>query len=100
MYSWYYITQAKFQAGSGTWNNWNAKFAPVLTKNQCEDGHWESPTGGGAENEETKQGPVYSTCLAALTLQVYYRFLPTYAPIKTEEPAKAEKKDEVIVDIT
>lgn len=99
MYSWYYITQAKFQAGQSTWNNWNAKFAPVLTKNQAEDGHWDSPTAGGAENEETKQGPVYSTCLAALTLQVYYRFLPTYQQIKTEEP-KAEKKDEVIVDIT
>lgn len=99
MYAWYYITQAKFQAGGGTWNNWNSKFAPVLTKNQNEDGHWDSPVGAGAENEESKQGPVYSTCLAALTLQVYYRFLPTYAPAKAEEK-KEEKKDEVSVDIT
>lgn len=99
MYSWYYVTQAKFQAGGGTWNNWNSKIAPVLTKNQSEDGHWDSPTGGGAESEETKQGPVYSTCLAALTLQVYYRFLPTYQPMKAEEQ-KEEKKDDVVVDIT
>ena len=80
MYSWYYITQAKFQAGGGTWNSWNSKFAPVITKNQSEDGHWDSPG-----DDELKQGPVYSTCLAALTLQVYYRFLPTYAPVKVEE---------------
>lgn len=99
MYAWYYITQAKFQAGGGTWNSWNSKFAPVLTKNQAEDGHWDSPVGGGADNEESKQGPVYSTCLAALTLQVYYRFLPTYAPVKVEEK-KEEKVDEVKVDIT
>lgn len=99
MYAWYYITQAKFQAGGGTWNNWNSKFAPVLTKNQADDGHWDSPVGAGAENEETKQGPVYSTCLAALTLQVYYRFLPTYAPVKVEEK-KEETKDDVSVDIT
>jgi hypothetical protein len=97
MYAWYYITQAKFQSGGGTWNSWNSKFAPVLTKNQSEDGHWDSPPGGG--DEELKQGPVYSTCLAALTLQVYYRFLPTYAPVKVEEK-KEEKKEEVTVDIT
>ncbi len=94
MYSWYYVTQAKFQSGGGTWNSWNSKFAPVITKNQCEDGHWDSPEAG-----ETKQGPVYSTCLAALTLQVYYRFLPTYAPVKVEEK-KEEKTEEVKVDIT
>ena len=99
LYSWYYITQAKFQQGGATWNGWNSRFAPTLTKNQSDDGHWDSPSGAAAENEESKQGPVYSTCLAALTLQVYYRFLPTYAPAKVEEK-KEEKKEEVHVDIT
>lgn len=100
MYAWYYITQAKFQAGQGTWNTWNAKFAPEFTKNQAEDGHWESPKGKDGESEETKQGPVYSTCLAALTLQVYYRFLPTYREVKsTETEEGVDTKSDVKVEV-
>ena len=35
--------------------------------------------------------PVYATTMAALTLQVYYRFLPTYQPI--EEQAVEPQSD-------
>jgi hypothetical protein len=35
-------------------------------------------------------GPVYATTLAALSLQVYYRFLPTYKPIEVKEEVEAQ----------
>jgi hypothetical protein len=91
MYSWYYVTQAKFHQGGAHWNNWNNKVMPALIRNQNEDGSWFSPglalKGDGVTREDRGQGistKVYATTLAALSLQVYYRFLPTYQPISTE----------------
>lgn len=102
MYSWYYITQAKFQSGGMDWDAWNRVFAKELIENQNPDGSWSAAHREGDDGHggvaETKQGPVYSTTLAALTLQVYYRFLPTYKPVKVEEkkPAVEDVKVEII----
>ncbi|MFH0880541.1 MAG: hypothetical protein V2A34_12565, partial [Lentisphaerota bacterium] len=98
MYGWYYITQAKFHQGGQTWAGWNAKFARAYIKNQNEDGSWTS-AGKNSEVEhgqEVNLGPVYSTTLAALTLQVYYRFLPTYKPIAVEPAGQSDTNDVVI----
>jgi hypothetical protein len=47
---------------------------------------------------EVEYGPVYATTMAALTLQVYYRFLPTYkAPLL--EKRKSGEDREVTVEI-
>jgi len=73
LYSWYYVTQAKFHHGGEPWKRWNALFAPTLLKNQHNDGSWTSPS-----DSENDRGKTYGTTLAALTLQVYYRFLPTF----------------------
>jgi hypothetical protein len=94
LYAWYYVTQAKFQKGGQEWSNWNNDFAREFTKNQNEDGSWTSP----ADREEKNHGLVYSTTLAALTLQVYYRFLPTYKPIEVQKQEE-KPKDEVSVEI-
>lgn len=101
MYAWYYITQAKFHSGGQDWSTWNSKFAPELTKNQNEDGSWTSAGANlkeGGHGQETNLGPVYSTTLAALTLQVYYRFLPTYKPIAVEG-GEEKPKDDVSIEI-
>ena len=89
VYSWYYVTQAKFHQGGAEWAAWNNKVAPTLIRNQNQDGSWLSPglalTGDGVTREFRGQeinSKVYATTLAALTLQVYYRFLPTYQPIE------------------
>ncbi|MFH0909101.1 MAG: prenyltransferase/squalene oxidase repeat-containing protein [bacterium] len=93
LYGWYYITQAKFHSGGPAWTAWNAKFAKEYTRNQNEDGSWTSPSGQLQEGKETNNGPVYSTALAALTLQVYYRFLPTYKPIAVESGDETDEGD-------
>lgn len=80
MYGWYYVTQAKFHKGGSEWTGWNNKIAPTLVKNQNEDGSWGVPKTKVPHGEGDSK--VYTTTLAALTLQVYYRFLPTYKPIE------------------
>ncbi len=100
LYAWYYISQTKFHQGGGSWTSWNNQFAPQFIRNQNEDGSWNSPglsLKAGSTGRENMH-PVYATTLAALTLQVYYRFLPTYQPI--EEQAVDQKSDsDVLIQI-
>ena len=84
MYHWYYETQVMFHAGQNSWKKWNEKFSPMLIKNQKEDGHWECPPGLKPDPKTGKIGDPgnydhwYTTALCCLSLQVYYRYLPTY----------------------
>lgn len=107
MYAWYYISQTKFHQGGANWSNWNNQFAPQFIRNQIIDannpavnGSWNSaglglpPGNSGRENMH----PVYATTLAALTLQVYYRFLPTYQPIETKT-IDQKSDDDVKIEI-
>lgn len=100
LYGWYYITQAKFHQGGPSWNVWNSKFARELTKNQNADGSWTAPgeAAGVKEGKENPYGPAYATTFAALTLQVYYRFLPTYKPVAVQ-PTEEVDKDDVVIEI-
>ena len=73
--------------------SWNNQFAPQFIRNQNPDGSWNSPglsLKAGTTGRENMH-PVYATTMAALTLQVYYRFLPTYQPI--EEQAVEPQSD-------
>jgi hypothetical protein len=68
-------------------------FARTVVSNQNSDGSW---LGWGGEE---KYGPVYSTCLCALSLMVYYRFLPTYQPVEVEEAPADAGADEIKVEV-
>jgi hypothetical protein len=94
LYAWYYATQAKFHRGKKTWENWNNMFARTLVSNQNADGSWVGFTG-----TEQSYGPVYGTCLSALSLMVYYRFLPTYQPVEVEEAPAEQGADEIKVEV-
>jgi hypothetical protein len=72
VYSWYYATQAKFHAGGHDWSEWNHHFARDLMTSQKGDGHWE-----GGDHDSGSH--VYTTTLSTLMLEVYYRYLPSYA---------------------
>ncbi|MDD4059223.1 MAG: terpene cyclase/mutase family protein [Kiritimatiellae bacterium] len=86
VYYWYYITQARFQAGGDRWDGWNRQFQPELVKRQIvvkgaiagpdgtlrDIGYWDSPSagehhgGGGAPIEavawnDGKEVPVKGT---------------------------------------
>jgi hypothetical protein len=90
IYAWYYITQAKFQKGGKEWDNWNALFSRALVGGQEKDGHWDHGDHGG---------PVYSTALCCLMLEVYYRYLPTYKHTEEVAVVKPTASDDVVVDV-
>lgn len=80
LYYWYYGTLAMYHAGGEEWQRWNSAMKETVLPMQHRDGQlagsW-SPTGiwGGYG------GRVYSTATAALSLEVYYRYLPVYEEV-------------------
>ncbi|HEX5442685.1 MAG TPA: hypothetical protein VFW87_02600 [Pirellulales bacterium] len=73
-YSWYNCTMAMFQVGGEPWNRWNSAHRDHVIGLQvqgegCERGSW-------PPNDRWSKpgGRIYSTALAVLTLEVYYRF--------------------------
>jgi len=70
-YYWYYGTLTTFLHGGELWNKWNEKMVPIFIKKQNADGSWK-PEG----NRAKKEGTHVTTCWAALSLMVYYRYLP------------------------
>ena len=77
LYYWYYATMAMHQLGGPKWDQWNREIRETLVKAQRKDGpcagSWDSRTRWGQFG-----GRVYSTALATLILEVYYRYLPFY----------------------
>ncbi len=102
LYGWYYQTQAMFHEGKNTWKEWNSMFAPELIKYQHRDGYWECPS--QVEGKfNCNYDKWYTTTLAALSLQVYYRYLPTYkmpkSIVKTEKTMMEKLDDDLGLDL-
>lgn len=76
-YYWYYGTLAMYQHGGRAWQDWNSIVRDVLISEQVRTGEF---AGSWAPNDPWGRygGRLYSTTLATLTLEVYYRFLPLY----------------------
>lgn len=73
-YLWYNCTLAMFQAGGDPWKEWNDVvrnhiISLQLHGSDCVRGSWEPQSHWGAAG-----GRIYTTALAVLTLEVYYRF--------------------------
>lgn len=70
LYYHYYNAQAMINEGGDVWDWYNDMFRDQLIEAQKEDGSW---------SQRMQHGPIndhMATCLATLTLEVYYRFLP------------------------
>lgn len=75
-YYWYYASMALMQMGGDRWEKWNAKIRDHLIKKQNTrggdlDGSWDDKS-----KWASRGGRVYTTTMATLTLEVYYRYLP------------------------
>ncbi len=90
VYYWYYATQVMHNQPGPNWDTWNRKMRRTLIdaqckENECAAGSWDplkpNPDAWGAQG-----GRLMMTSLSALTLEVYYRYLPLY---KIEEGADA-----------
>ena len=100
LYGWYYATQAMFQLGGHSWKAWNRKFQRELTDNQHIEGYWQWPGGKFHGNMDDLTGKIYATCLSALQLTVYYRYLPSSKDAigdKDLQEAKKIKEQNVIM---
>lgn len=83
-YYWYYATLGLYQIQGDAWRQWNEALQDNLLASQRHDGgaggSWDpDPVWGGCG------GRVYSTALATLCLEVYYRFLPLYVEAASRE---------------
>ncbi len=79
----YYATQAMFLYGGPLWKQWNYKMREYLIRTQEGSGHSSGSWWFDHDLSNTEGGRLYSTCMACLILEVYYRYLPVY-----EEPTK------------
>jgi hypothetical protein len=76
-YYWYYGTLAMFQYGGEPWERWNTALRDLLIEDQRQSG----PLAGSWDPRDPwgpYGGRVYSTAVATLCLEVYYRYLPLY----------------------
>jgi hypothetical protein len=80
-YYWYYATQVMHNVPGPEWDAWNREMRRILIDTQikegCAAGSWD-PGQPTVERWREPGGRVMITSLSALTLEVYYRYLPLY----------------------
>ena len=81
LYYWYYATQVMHNQPGPEWDAWNRKIRRILIDTQakegCAAGSWDAKS-PSADVWGTRGGRLMMTSLSALTLEVYYRYLPLY----------------------
>lgn len=103
------------------WRKWNRQMTTVLIKEQSRDGYWECPADKYKQWETVKErlkngrvkevkrlkqynesklggfsehnSRIWATVYFTLTLEVYYRYLPTFKPDGTKNPMADIKQD-------
>ena len=99
-YSVYYDTQAMFHYGGEVWKNWNKQMAPALVNSQQIIAQAIEGPDGKLKDIGYWPGDydtVMTTCLYTLTLEVYYRYLPTYTNLEDFIP-ESEKQRGITVE--
>jgi hypothetical protein len=93
MYYWYYAAQVMHHMGGQDWDKWNRRMRRILVESQaekgCATGSWD-PAG---DAWGSGGGRLMVTSLAALTLEVYYRYLPLY---KVDEQVTGHARKEAV----
>ncbi len=91
LYYWYYGTLAMYQAGGSGWERWNKALKRSLLSLQNQSGidagSWPANGTWGGYG-----GRVYSTAIATLSLEVYYRYLPVYQQVAELEPQSGGRR--------
>ena len=96
LYFHYYAALALHRRGGRAWRRWNEELKRLLTKNQSSDGSWR-PISPYAEYAGDRNGDrIYTTSLAVLTLEVYYRYL---TPLLSKEALNDTMQEETFVVI-
>jgi hypothetical protein len=80
----YYATQVMYHLGGSRWDRWNKKMRDFLINTQATQGH-EYGSWWFDDYHSIPGGRLYTTSLAILTLEVYYRYLPLYSTRAVDE---------------
>ncbi len=87
LYYWYYATLSLYQLQGAGWQRWNDALRTALVSRQVKAGplagSWDTSNVWGGHG-----GRVYTTAVATLTLEVYYRFLPIYGGLAAGESTR------------
>jgi len=89
VYYWYYATLAMYQHGGQPWRRWNDRLRDRLVDLQRKSGHQAGSWDPDDSVYGARGGRIYCTALAALSLEVYYRYLRLY-----DEPSLADDEPE------
>jgi hypothetical protein len=80
IYYLYYGTLSMYQHGGAAWSAWNGRVRDDVVRRQRTEGHMAGSWDPDDSPYGSKGGRIYTTALATLTLEVYYRFLRLYEP--------------------
>jgi molecular chaperone DnaK len=88
----YYATQVLYHSGGEAWKKWNDVMRDQLVNSQIKTGHasgsWDATIDAHGRGPG---GRLYTTCMATMTLEVYYRHLPLYRHFEDEKNGTAKK---------
>jgi hypothetical protein len=73
----YYATQVMHHYGGEPWKRWNARLRDYLILAQGQTGH-EAGSWHFDDEHGNVGGRLYTTAMAVMTLEVYYRYMPLY----------------------
>lgn len=85
MYYNYYATQVMSHYGGDPWEKWNPRMRDFLIKEQAAGGHEKGSWHFAGAHGSEEGGRHYSTALATMILEVYYRHMPIYQEQAGEE---------------
>jgi hypothetical protein len=86
LYYSYYGTQVMAHYEGEPWKKWNPEMRDFLVKEQSKQGHTEGSwfLGAGDHGAEVG-GRIYTTAMATMILEVYYRHMPIYRKQASED---------------
>lgn len=85
IYYHYYATQVLHHMEGSDFDLWNHRMREHLIRSQEKSGHKTGSWNPQGSDRGDKGGRLYSTSMALMTLQVYYRHLPMFRPVTRGE---------------
>lgn len=82
IYYYYYATQVLHHMEGPNFDLWNHRMREHLIRTQEKSGHKAGSWNPQGTDHGHRGGRLYATSMALMTLQVYYRHLPMYRPVK------------------
>ena len=76
----YYATLVLRHYEGPRWRNWNPRMRDYLVATQAIEGHESGSWYFPADKHNERGGRLYTTAFCAMTLEVYYRYMPLYRP--------------------